>query len=135
MKQEVISYLFFGILTTLINFISYLLLTDLLGVHYTAATTIAWFLAILFAYITNKIYVFKSQGNILKEFGSFIVFRLLSLGLDLGLMILLVSYLHVNDLLSKIAVNILIVILNYVLSKFIIFTKRTSSTREESSYD
>jgi putative flippase GtrA len=132
MKQEVISYLFFGVLTTLINFISYLIMTDLLGVHYAAATALAWFFAVLFAYITNKIYVFKSKGNILKELGSFIVFRLLSLGLDLALMILLVSYLHVNDLFSKIAVNVLIVIVNYVLSKFVIFNKGKASVAERS---
>ncbi|MBN3554014.1 GtrA family protein [Fictibacillus nanhaiensis] len=132
MKQEVISYLFFGVLTTLINFISYLLLTDVLGVLYTAATVVSWIVAVLFAYITNKIYVFKTQGNILKELGSFIVFRLLSLGLDLGLMIVMVSMLQINDLFSKVVVNILVVIINYLLSKFMIFQRKEPSHLGES---
>jgi putative flippase GtrA len=127
MKQEVISYLFFGVLTTLVNFISYIVLTDIFAFHYTAATVIAWIAAVLFAYITNKIYVFKTKGNILKELGAFVFFRILSLGLDLGLMILLVSVLHLNDLYSKVIVNIIVVILNYLISKFMIFQKKEPS--------
>lgn len=127
MKQEVISYLFFGVLTTLINFIFYLVLTDIFEVHYTVATVVSWIAAVLFAYITNKMYVFKTKGNILKELGNFIVLRLLSLGLDLGLMVVMVTILQINDLFSKIVVNIIIVIINYLLSKFMIFQKKEPS--------
>jgi putative flippase GtrA len=134
MKKEIISYLFFGVLTTVVNFAAYLLLTDLFIVHYTIATAASWFIAVLFAFITNKIYVFKSKGmqNMSKELTSFIFFRVLSLGLDLGLMIFLVSTLKFDDLFSKIAVNIVIVIVNYALSKFVIFTKKNPSYMEGS---
>jgi putative flippase GtrA len=134
MKKEIISYLFFGVLTTIVNFAAYLLLTDLFIVHYTIATAASWFIAVLFAFITNKIYVFKSKGmqNMAKELTSFIFFRVLSLGLDLGLMIFLVSTLKFDDLFSKIAVNIVIVIVNYALSKFVIFTKKNPSYMEGS---
>jgi putative flippase GtrA len=135
MKKEIISYLFFGGLTTLVNFAAYLLLTDIFIVHYTIATAASWFIAVLFAFITNKIYVFKSKGSMqsmAKELTSFIFFRVLSLGLDLGLMIILVSTMKLDDLFSKIGVNIAIVIVNYALSKFVIFTKKNPSYMEGS---
>jgi putative flippase GtrA len=138
MKKEIISYLFFGVLTTIVNFAAYLLLTDILIVHYTIATVASWFIAVLFAFITNKIYVFKSKGSMqsmAKELTSFIFFRVLSLGIDLGLMIIFVSALKFDDLTSKIAVNIVIVIINYVLSKFVIFTKHNPSSMEGSRRD
>jgi putative flippase GtrA len=135
MKKEIISYLFFGVLTTLVNFLAYMLLTDVFKIHYTWATSLSWFFAVLFAFITNKIYVFKTKGNfknLVRELGSFLTLRLLSLGIDLGLMILLVSVLHINDLVSKIAANVIIVIVNYVFSKYIIFTNKKPSFSEGS---
>jgi putative flippase GtrA len=135
MKKEIISYLFFGVLTTIVNFVAYFILTDIFSMHYTIATAISWLLAVLFAFITNKIYVFKTKGtlsSIIKELISFIFFRILSLGLDLGLMIILVSTLKLDDLFSKIVVNIVIVIVNYALSKFVIFTKKNPSYMEGS---
>lgn len=125
LNKEVVSYLFFGILTTFTNIASYAVLSKIFELDYKLATTIAWVISVLFAFITNKIYVFKSKDtNILlmtKEFLSFIFFRLLSLILDIGMMILMVEWLKIDDLLSKIIANIFVVIFNYFASKYVIF--------------
>lgn len=124
-RKELFSYLVFGILTTLVNIFVYALLTKGLDIDYKTSTTLAWIAAVLFAYITNKIYVFDSKSFewaiVAKEFISFLCFRLLSYLLDIGSMILLVEYLVVDDLIAKIIANVLVVIVNYIASKLFIF--------------
>ncbi|MBX7076066.1 MAG: GtrA family protein [Methanobacteriaceae archaeon] len=121
-KNEIILYLIFGILTTIVNIISYLFITDILNIHYLISNIIAWFLSVLFAYITNRIWVFKSKNeNILKEFGLFISGRIFSGVLDTTLMYLFIGIFFWNDLISKIIINIIVVIVNYVISKLIVF--------------
>jgi len=117
---EVLSYLFFGGCTTLINIITFWLLRLLkIGVY--ASNVVAWI--VLFAFITNKLFVFESKGNALKEGISFFIFRLLSLVFDMGIMYLLVDVFNWNDLLSKVLANIFVIIINYVFSKIFIFKK------------
>lgn len=119
---EVLSYLFFGGCTTLINIITFWLLRLLkIGVY--ASNVVAWIVSVLFAFITNKLFVFESKGNALKEGISFFVFRLLSLVFDMGIMYLLVDVFNWNDLLSKVLANIFVIIINYVFSKIFIFKK------------
>ena len=85
----------------------------------------AWFFSIVFGYVTNRILVFESKNkNILKEFGLFIGGRGLSGLLDSSLFYILVVLLMFNDIASKILINIIIVIINYVLSKKIIFKEK-----------
>ena len=127
-KKEVISYLFFGVLTTLINILSYVVLSKLFEVDYKLATTIAWVISVLFAFITNKIYVFNSKETnivlVAKEFSSFTIFRLLSYLMDLGVMVLMVEWLKTDDLIAKIVANVFVVIFNYFASKYVIFKKK-----------
>ena len=127
-KKEVISYLFFGVLTTLINILSYVILSKLFEVDYKLATTIAWVISVLFAFITNKIYVFNSKETnivlVAKEFSSFTIFRLLSYLMDLGVMVLMVEWLKTDDLIAKIVANVFVVIFNYFASKYVIFKKK-----------
>ena len=129
-KKEVISYLFFGVLTTLINILSYVVLSKLFEVDYKLATTIAWVISVLFAFITNKIYVFNSKETnivlVAKEFSSFTIFRLLSYLMDLGVMVLMVEWLKTDDLIAKIVANVFVVIFNYFASKYVIFKKKES---------
>ena len=121
-KNEIILYLIFGILTTIVNIISYLFITDILNIHYLISNIIAWFLSVLFAYITNRIWVFKSKNeNILKEFGLFISGRIFSGVLDTTLMYLFIGIFFWNDLISKIIINIIVVIVKYVISNLIVF--------------
>ncbi|MDR7078843.1 putative flippase GtrA [Neobacillus niacini] len=124
-KKEVVNYLVFGVLTTLINIVSYGILSKIFNMDFKLATTIAWILSVIFAFITNKIYVFNSKNlNVLlitKEFISFIFFRLLSYIVDIGMMIILVEWMKMDDLVSKILVNVIVVIVNYFASRYFVF--------------
>ena len=121
-SYEVLSYLFFGGCTTLVNIISFWLLR-FLKIELFTSNAIAWVLSVLFAFITNKLFVFQSKGNALKEGISFFGFRLLSLAFDMGLMYLLINVLSWNELISKIITNVFVIIINYVFSKIFIFKK------------
>lgn len=131
-SPEMILYIVFGVLTTIINILVYTFLRPRLPLNEVAAVltanAIAWVLAVAFAFITNKLFVFKSKsfeaGLFWWELITFVGARLLSLGVDELGMFLLVSVLHVGDLLSKIIVNVLVVMINYVLSKLVIFNKK-----------
>ncbi|MDP4171952.1 MAG: GtrA family protein [Bacillota bacterium] len=135
--KEVVSYLVFGGLTTLVNIVTYYVCVNTFGLDYKVATTIAWVLSVAFAYITNKMFVFNSRITgtlpLLKEFFSFIFFRILSYFLDLLTMIFLIEHLHSNDLLAKIIANVFVVIFNYVASKLFIFKKRKDVSAQSKS--
>lgn len=124
--EEQILYIVFGIATTLVNFITYFLLIKI-NVPYLISNAVAICISIIFAYVTNKIWVFKSNTKsaktIFKEFISFISCRIISSICDMGSMFVLISILYSNDFIAKIITCIIVVILNYVFSKFIIFKK------------
>jgi putative flippase GtrA len=125
-KKEIFGYFVFGVLTTLVNIICYGLLAKVANMDYKYATTIAWLVSVLFAFITNKLYVFNSKSmetkTVSKEFFSFLFFRLLSYFIDLGMMILMVEMLKIDDLYAKVIANVVVIILNFFASKFLIFS-------------
>lgn len=124
-KKELAFYLVFGVLTTLVNIISYVLFSRIIRFNYKEATTIAWVISVVFAYITNKLYVFNSKGKdmltVIKEFLSFILCRILSYLIDIVTMIALIEGLNLDDMVAKIIVNIIVAVINYFASKFFIF--------------
>jgi len=124
--REVLFYLFFGGCTTLVNIVSFFLLR-LIKLSLYSSNIIAWFLSVLFAFITNKLFVFESKGKskkeVTKECLSFFGFRLLSLLFDMGIMYLLIDVLSWNEIVSKVLSNIFVIIINYVFSKLFIFKK------------
>lgn len=120
--KELLFYIIFGILTTLVNIAVYLFFTKILGVNYLISNIIAWFLSVLFAYVTNRIWVFESENtNILKEIILFFSGRIFSGVVDTLLMFIFIDLLIVNDSISKIIIQIIVVVLNYVFSKLIVF--------------
>lgn len=123
--REYILYVFFGGLTTLVNIASYAILAHPLHIGTVPSTAVAWLLGVIFAYVTNKIWVFESKRtdfrSIAKEFISFFACRLFSGLVDLGIMWLFVDVLHFNDILIKIISNIIVIIINYVASKCFVF--------------
>ncbi|WBY64165.1 MAG: GtrA domain-containing protein [Thermocaproicibacter melissae] len=125
---EMLLYIAFGVMTTLINILAFQLANGPFGWSWQAANIFAWILAVLFAFITNKLFVFKSKSLepavLWREFAEFIGARLFSLGVDYLCMWLLIDVLGWNELLSKIADNVIVVIINYVLSKLVIFKKK-----------
>lgn len=126
--KEIILYLIFGGLTVTVNLTTYILMTRIANINYFIANIMAWFIAVLFAYLTNKIYVFESNLTelifLIKEFISFLSCRIFSGILELILMYLMINILVINDLFVKIFTNIIVIILNYILSKFVIFNKQ-----------
>ena len=128
-NREIISYLIIGVLTTIVSLISYYLLTITIlspnnPLELTIANIISWIISVLFAYITNRKYVFQSKDkNILKEASKFTLSRVTTLIIDILLMIIFVSILHFNDKIIKLLVQIIIIILNYIFSKLLVFKK------------
>ncbi len=126
--REIILYGVFGVLTTVVNWGGYWFLADIAHVPYLASTVIAQVLAILFAYLTNRKWVFESKAKgtkeVLGEMLRFFSARGVSLLLDLGCMYAGVDLLHINDKLMKLLANVVVVIANYALSKLFVFRKK-----------
>ena len=126
--QEKILYLIFGALTTAVNYGVYWLCAHPLNLSVVLSTVIAWVVAVVFAYVTNRRWVFHSEASTAKEYArEFVSFFLCRLGtglLDMALMYLLVDQLRLNDMVMKALVNVLVIILNYIASKLLIFKKR-----------
>lgn len=126
--KELFFYAVFGVGATVINIVSYRVLANTFGKKYfLIANIIAWILAFIFAFITSKLFVFESKSweaqIAMKEFVGFLSARLATGILDTVLMWLFVSVISLDDTLSKIIINILVIIINYIASKFFIFKK------------
>ena len=126
MNREVISYLIFGVLTTLVNWVVYGMMVRT-GVDYRIATAAAWVVSVLFAFIVNKIFVFQSYdlhlAYVMKEIVSFTACRAASGVMEMVLMVIMVSWLNMDEYVSKVLVSIVVVVVNYVFSKLFIFRK------------
>ena len=135
--KSLILYGVFGVATTLVNIISYAICSKVFGLSVIINTCIAWLVAVIFAYITNKIWVFESKTTkskeVVREIFSFFSCRILTGILDLVIMYILVDRLKFNDILIKAFSNIIVIIINYVASKFIIFNK-DSKLENKSNY-
>lgn len=122
--KSVILYILFGGLTTLVNIVVYFA-CSCLKFSTAVSTLTAWLLSVLFAYITNRKYVFgsKSQGvkSVFKEVSNFFLSRLATGLLDLAVMLLFVDILEFNGMFIKVISNMVVIVLNYVLSKFLVF--------------
>lgn len=128
--EEIIKYLIIGVLTTAINYIIFAILTQFTNIDMHICNIIAWIISVIFAYFTNKLFVFKSRsfefGIIGKEILSFSAARIFSLLLEELILYVFVNLLHMNELIIKLIANIIVIIVNYILSKFIIFKKQSN---------
>ena len=126
--KQTILYLIFGVLSTIVNILTYAFCTRNLNIEFLISNWIAWIVAVLFAYITNKFFVFESKKiNIkflIKELSSFISCRLLSGIIEMILMYTMISLMSLNDFIVKIITNVVVVILNFIFSKLIIFKNK-----------
>ncbi|MBQ9032561.1 MAG: GtrA family protein [Parasporobacterium sp.] len=125
--KEYILYIIFGGLTTVVNYVVYLALTRPLGLKSVLiANAISWIAAVAFAYLTNRIWVFESKsagvGPVLKEAGKFVAGRLITLGIESLIIWIFVDLIGCNDIVIKLIASIVTIILNYIFSKFLIFT-------------
>ena len=127
--KEIINYLVFGGLATVVNFVTYFIVARLMGIDEVLSSGISWFFSVLFAYITNKLFVFESKTDgikaVLIEMGSFFLARIVSgILCDVGTFALMVKVFNINDLFAKVVTQIMVVIVNYIFSKLIIFRKK-----------
>lgn len=127
-NKETILYIIFGVLTTVVNLIVYYLFSNIMKINYLLSNSIAWIMSVIFAYMTNKLYVFNSKSVkidiIIKEFAKFINCRLTSGIIEIILLFLLVDMLAVNDIISKLVIGVIVVILNFIFSKLFVFKKQ-----------
>lgn len=125
--ESILSYLFFGGLTTLVNFIVYYPLYNIVELSATLSNCIAWIAAVAFAYLTNKPFVFKSNDwsakVIIPELARFVACRIGSGAAETLIIFVTVDLLSINGNIMKIATSILVVILNYIASKLLVFRK------------
>ena len=128
--EEIINYIIVGGLTTVVSLGSYYLCV------YTVfdpdnvfllqcANIISWVLAVTFAFFANKKYVFKSKNtNVIEEASKFYGARVATLVMEMAFMFLTVTVLHLNDKIMKLIAQVVVLVLNYVISKFIVFIKK-----------
>lgn len=124
---DIVTYLFFGVLTTVVNYLVYLPVYNLLHLSAAFSNAIAWVAAVAFAYLTNKPFVFKSHDwsrqTVIPELTRFVSCRLASGILETAILFVTVDLLHWNGNIWKLVVSVLVVVLNYVASKLLVFKK------------
>lgn len=132
LTKEIALYIFFGVLTTIVNIGSFWLCSDILligikneDINITLSNIIAFILSVLFAFFTNKYYVFedKEKKNILSQLTSFTISRIFTFTFEMVGILLFVNLLLVDKLVSKIIFSFIVVVLNYIFSKLLIFKK------------
>ena len=125
--KSFILYAVFGVLTTIVNIATYYIFAHIVRLDTVVSTCLAWISGVLFAYITNRKYVFESDKigveAIVKEMISFFSCRLATGVVDVLLMYIFVDLLKFNDVFIKVFSNVVVIVLNYVASKLIIFRK------------
>ncbi|MBR7008365.1 MAG: GtrA family protein [Ruminococcus sp.] len=137
-NREMLMYLFFGVMTTVVSFLTagiakYLCENAGLGKSAVSniSTVVSWICAVTFAYVTNRIWVFDSKvkgtKGIITEMMSFYGGRIFTLLVEMGMMWLGYSVMGINYWVTKIAANVVVLILNYVISKLFVFKKKDSS--------
>ena len=125
---DVLSYLLFGVLTTVVNYVIYLPCYNLLGLSATVSNLIAWVVAVAFAYLTNKPFVFRSHDwsakTVIPELTKFVSCRVASGAVESLILLLTVDILHWNGNVWKLVTSVLVVVLNYIGSKLLVFRKK-----------
>lgn len=124
---DILAYLFFGVLTTAVNYVVYLPCYNVLGLSASVSNVIAWVFAVAFAYLTNKPFVFKSHdwsaGTVIPELTKFVGARVASGVLETVIILVTVDWLAWDGNIMKLVTSVLVVIINYIASKLLVFKK------------
>lgn len=132
--RELLLYGIVGVITTLLNMGVFWLFVHGLNIHYAISNVIAWLVAVIFAFFANKVFVFENHGwnadVVFHEALTFFLSRAASLGVDEGGMWLMISGLHCGKMVSKLIVNIVVILINYVLGKFWVFNKKAAAEKD-----
>ena len=126
--REILLYLIFGGLTTLVSIASFWLFCHPLGMNVLIANVLSWVLAVAFAYFTNARWVFRARpagaGERLRQMLGFYAGRLATLGVEEGLLLVFVTWLRCNEMAIKVAAQVVVIVLNYLISKLVVFRKK-----------
>ena len=126
-NKEIINYLIFGGLTTLVSILIYALFAKIFLINYLISNVLSWIIAVMFAFITNKLFVFESKSKdkkiVFKEITNFFFFRIVSLIIEMIIMYVFVDLLSIDDLITKIIAQIIVILANYIFSKVFVFKK------------
>lgn len=131
--KAIILYILFGILTTMINLVSY---TGMIYLHWNVQLSVilSWFITVLSAYLTNRKWVFNSKATttaeLLHEFFAFLSSRLLTLIIEMAIIWFGVQLLKQNPLVWKLIDNVVVVIFNYIISKLFVFKDKDSNSQQ-----
>lgn len=129
-NPEIWNYLIVGLLTTVVSLVTYFIATRTIldptvELELQIANIISWVFAVAFAYVTNRIFVFKSKNkNIFSELSKFVGSRVASLLMDMAIMFVIVSLMGLSDVIGKVVSQVVVTIANYILSKLLVFTKK-----------
>ena len=152
-NKETVTYVIFGVLTTLVNLVVFKGCDVLFkGEHYLVSNSVAWIAAVAFAYVTNKLFVFESKSwrfdVIKKEIPSFLGARIASYFIEQAGLWFFVEILHFDEkvfdfiivrlsgkITAKLIIGVVVVVINYVLSKFMIFAKKDSTQKADEKKD
>ena len=133
-NKETITYIIFGVLTTVVNYVVYYILYKFTGLDALAYNIIAWVAAVIFAFFTNKLFVFESKSFkpsiIFRELATFVSARVVSLLLEEAFLALTVKVIGIHELLAKLIIAVIVVIVNYFASKLFIFKKEKGDPNE-----
>ena len=125
---DVLSYLFFGVLTTVVNYLIYLPVYNFCGLSAALSNMIAWVGAVIFAFLTNKPFVFRSHDwsakTVVPELTKFVSCRIASGVLETVILFLAVDCMNWNGNIWKLVTQVLVIIINYVGSKLLVFRKK-----------
>lgn len=125
--KSIILYIIFGVATTIVNIVVYYICSHVLKLQTVGSTCVAWVFAVLFAYVTNRIWVFESRAaslhEIIAEIIKFFLCRIATGVFDVVFMYICVDYAGYNDVVIKAFSNVVVIVLNYVASKLIVFKK------------
>ena len=131
--KQFLLYALFGGLTLVVSVMSYGFFCTLLAFNELFSNLLSWILAVSFAFFTNRIWVFQSPTNTSREFFhqllKFFSSRLATLGVEEIILLLFVTIMHLPNMLVKIAAQIIVIILNYILSKKVIFTSKKENSK------
>ena len=126
-NKEVILYVFFGGLTTLVSIVTFVVAANVFYINILIANAISWIFAVTFAYVTNRAWVFRSKtkgADILNEAFSFYIGRFTSLMAEELILIVFVSWMGFNSLVVKIVAQFVVLVMNYFISKLIVFKEK-----------
>ena len=131
--KEIINYLIFGVLTTIVSLVTYYICVYIIldpdnAIQLQIANVISWIISVAFAYITNRKFVFESkEKNKIKEASKFLTSRIATLLMDMAIMYVGVTVLRFNDKIMKLISQVVVIVMNYILSKILVFKKEKNN--------